>query len=912
VSFQGGENDIHFTQEQREPLLRTKLFIPPVRPKRVPRTHLIEKLHGSLDKALILISAPAGYGKTTLATSWLHETNLASAWLSLDEDDNDPLHFLLNFSAALQGAAPAHPLDLSSARQGIQLETYKPPLNLLINAFPEKTIPFVLVLDDFHVIQSQSVLEMLIFLLEHLPPNIHLLLLTRSDPPLPLARLRARNQLAEIRAEQLRFTMQEVGIFLNDVMGLRLSGDEVAAMERRTEGWIAGLHLAALSMQGRQDSHSFISAFTGSHTYIMDYLTEEVLKTQTNEVCSFLLQTSILSRMCGPLCEAVWDAGQAGVPNGQGMLESLEQRNLFVIPLDDQRHWYRYHHLFADMLNRRLERLFPGQIPDLHRRASLWYEHNGFLLEAIQHALLAGDQTRAAQLVEDHGCTLLMRGEGFTLLKCVDAVESFAQLHPWLAALRAWALELTGRFDEVEPALQKAESLIPSSEPTFEVRIMLGTIASVRAHLADLWGEASRAAMYAWEALKYLPTGNDFACSLRSVATSILGDASWMNGNLEAARQAYLEAKQIGRTAGNLYMELIINTNLADVLLEQGELHQATRIFTESLVTAAPPGGQKLPLASRFYAGLSEIAYERNHLDEAAAYLPPCIELCQQWGNDYLLAKSYLMLARLEQVRGNPAKAADALQAAEQIVRSQQFSPRQSVWLNESIGRYWIIQGSPERVVHLLQQVGLTSEFMKSQADIPYLKEPEMMLMVRLLLAQGEYEAALALTERLLLQVEAEKRNGRLIEIWILQALAWQGKKQTAQALAVLERALTLGQLDGYARIFLDEGEPMIKLLYQAKARQIGSGYASELLSAWGKNEDREVPPVQLLVKPLTMREVEVLKLIAAGESNQDIAEKLVISLPTVKRHISNIYMKLGATSRTQALLLGRELRLIS
>lgn len=914
---EGGEQSAPPPLEQRKALLKTKLFVPPLRPKYVYRPRLIERINNGLDKRLILISAPAGYGKTTLVSNWLHESEVTAAWISLDESDNDPICFLQNFIAAIQKIVPTLQLGWLGVLHAMEPATYETLLHLIINEIAERAATFVLVLDDFHVIAAQSILEMLASLLEHMPPQMHLLLLSRSDPPVPLSRLRARNQLVEIRAEQLRFTNEEVAAFLNEVMGLRLDAADIAAMERRTEGWIAGLQLASIalqatasqahnSMQDSQATNRFVTAFTGSHHYIMDYLIEEVLNLQPEKVRLFLQQTSILSSMCAALCEAVVNVEGSEPINGQAMLEALEQLNLFIIPLDDKRQWYRYHHLFADTLNLRLEHLSPRQIPKLHRRASHWYEQNAMIPEAIQQALMAGEQRRAVQLVEQQGCALIMRGEGFTLLKWVEAVETYVETHPWLAILKAWALALTGQPEQVGPTLQTAERLIFAVHASGEeVKIMQGSMAAVRAHIANLHGEAALAVNYAQGALEYLPNTNAFSCSLRSVATSILGDASQMNGNLEQARRAYSEAARMSQAAGNIYMTMIANSNLADILIEQGKLHQAYRIYSESLQLARRPDGQELPLADRFYGGLSKIAYEWNYLEDAAQYADQCIELCQQWGNSNLLAKGYVLLARLERARCNLEKAQEAMRAAEQLVSEQRLSTRQSAWVKVAAARWWIVEGGLERAYQFIQESGTMQD-----GEIPYQRESEYLLLLRLLLAQGEYKDAEEVAGRLLRMAEAAQRKGRMIEILVLQALAWQGMKGAGRAMEVLGRALALAQAEGYTRVFLDEGEPMLKLLHQAKLQRTGPGYAAELLSAAGRVTGTQQLPAQLLIEPLTGRELEVLTLIEAGCSNQDIAERLVISMPTVKRHISNIYAKLGAKSRTQAVVLGRELRL--
>jgi LuxR family maltose regulon positive regulatory protein len=587
------------------------------------------------------------------------------------------------------------------------------------------------------------------------------------------------------------------------------------------------------------------------------------------------------------------------------MLETLEQRNLFLIPLDNERRWYRYHHLFADVLRRHLEHLFPHQLAELHCRASQWYERNGFIPEASHHALMAGDQRRVVQLVEQNGCALIMRGEVVTLLKWIKAVESYSQIHPWLAIQKAWALSLTGRLDQVEQTLQPAERLISSLEPTTEVRIMLGTIAAARAYSANMHGEARLAADFARQALEYLPDNEPFPQSLRSVATAALGDASWITGNVEEARLAYTEAVRIGQAADNIHMVIIANSNLAHILMELGQLHQAARIYSETLQMATRPDGQTSPLADGIYAGLSRVSYEWNHLEVAARYTHRCIALCRQWENYDLLAVGYVMLARLEHVQGNPEKAQEAMRAAEQLAGECRLSSRRSTWVETALARLWMAQENLEKPSHLVQQSGITIA-----DDVPYLRVPEYLVLLRVLLAQGDHDAALELSERLLKPAEQTNRMGQVVEILVLEALAYQGKKELAQALTVLEKALSLAQPEGYVRTFLDEGEPMAKLLYQAKSHRMGIGYAAELLSAMGEASGTAQPPAQLLIEPLSLRELQVLRLIEAGYSNQQIAAKLVISIPTVKRHISNIYAKLDVESRTQAISRGRELRL--
>jgi LuxR family maltose regulon positive regulatory protein len=905
ITASGEKENDQLSLEQSKHLLRTKFYVPPIRSKQIARPRLTDLINDGLDRAFILVSAPAGYGKTTLVSSWLKEKNIPSTWLSLDGGDNDPIRFLQYLITALAIIAPGIEDDAMGMLPGIQPDQCESVINLLTNELASFSDPFILVLDDFHVINSEAVLKILSYLLEHLPPQMHLILLSRTDPPLPLSRLRVRHQLMDIRADQLRFTQDEIAVFLNDAMGLTLSAHDLSAMEMRTEGWIAGLQLAALSMQTCKDIHGFVSAFTGSHHYVMDYLVEEVLKNQPKNVSTFLLQTSILERLCESLCEAVVNTDTTGDDDGQAMLETLEETNLFVIPLDDERHWYRYHHLFADVLRKRLEHQYPHLLLNLHRRASQWYEKNGFIAESIQQAIAAGDQDRAAQLIEQNGCFLLMSGEVATMLSWTDAIEFQSEAHPWLAIQKAWALALIGDLDRIEPTLQTPEKLLTLLKPTVEVKTMLGTIAAARAHCANTQGDTHSAAENAREALDLLPDCSSISQSIRSVSTSILGDASWINGNLEEATRAYTEAIRIGQEARNLHMTIIANSNLGDILVEQGQLHRAGDTYTKALQMAVRPDGQRSPLAKNLCVGLGRLAYEHNQLNVADQYIHECIDLCRQWGEFDLQAIACAMLARLEQVRGKPDAAQEAMREAEQLAVEHPLSSRRSIQLKSDLARYYLAQGNLEKVSQLIQENALSIK-----DRIPYQREPEYIILLRKLLSQNDHEAALALSNRMLKQAEQTGRKGLVIEILILQALAFQGKKETEQALVTLEKALTLAQSEGYVRSFLDEGEAMTRLLCQVQSRQTGSSYAAVLLSKIGKISGMTQPSMQLLIAPLTTREVEVLKLIQAGSSNQDIAEQLVISITTVKRHISNIYAKLGVKSRTQAVAIGKELKI--
>jgi LuxR family maltose regulon positive regulatory protein len=891
--------------EQSKHLLRTKFYVPPIRSTQIARQRLSDLINTGMEQSLILVSAPAGYGKTTLVSSWLKEKQIPSAWLSLDGGDNDPVRFLQYLITALSPLASGIEVEAYGMLQGIQPAQFEYVINLMVNelsSFPE---PFVLVLDDFHVIQSESVQKILAYLLEHLPPQMHLALLSRTDPPLPLSRLRARNKLTDIRADQLRFTREEIAAFLNDVMGLALSADDLSAMETRTEGWIVSLQLAALSMRSSKDIHSFVSAFTGSHHYVMDYLVEEVLGLQPKKVCDFLMQTSILDQMCGPLCESVIDADPEEPVDGQAMLEALERMNLFVIPLDDERCWYRYHHLFADVLRKRLEQHYPGSLPRLHQRASLWFEQNGLIPEAIRHSLTGGDQDRVIQLIEQYGAILVLSGEYNALSNWIKAVESRSQTHPWIHIIKAWLFILTGQPERAEELLQIAEKLISSLEADTQNKLMQGAIATGRAYRSFINGDTNRTATFARQAMEDLPGVDLISRSIRSIATALLGDACLMNGELEEARRAYTEARKIGQAAGDVHVIMIVNCALGRIFMEQGLLHQAAEIYAEALQMATRPDGRKAATAGEVYAELSQVSYEWNNLDTTLEQVHNCISLCRQWGHQPFQAIGSIMLARLEQIQGHPEAALEAMNIAENLTREHHFAFKYTVWVKHALVRLWIAQGNLEKASHIVQESGITIK-----DEISFVREPEFLALLRLLLAQGDYDASLVLSRRILKKAETARQIGRIIEVLVLQALIFEGRKELDQALTALKKALSLAKPEKYIRTFTDEGEPMARLLHLARSRQIETEYVSALLSVFEKAAGSTQPPPKLLTEPLTAREVEVLKLIEAGHSNQEIAEKLVISFTTVKRHISNIYTKLGVRSRTQAVAIGKELKL--
>jgi LuxR family maltose regulon positive regulatory protein len=941
----------------QDSLLTTKLYIPHPRSDRVLRPRLIARLNEALRRQhkLILISAPAGFGKTTLLSEWSQSSEWSVAWLSLDEGDNDLTRFLVYFITALQTirtdiGKTALTLLHASRPQPPAIEVVLTSLVNEISALLDNpsTPPlvagpgFALVLDDYHLISVQSIHHALTFLLDHLPPSMHLIIASRTDPPLPLARLRIRSELTELRAADLRFRPDEIAAFFNQVIGLSLPVENVVALEARTEGWIAGLQVAALSMQGCDPEHlaEFIQTFTGGHRYLMDYLAEEVLHRQPESLQTFLLQTSILDRLSSPLCEAV-----TGQIDGLAILERLERANLFIIPLDDDRQWYRYHHLFADFLRHRLQQTYPGTVARLHHRASEWYEQHGQLLEAIGHALAAPDFERAGGLIEQIAPTMFARQEITTVLKWLEALpEAQVRARPRLSLAYAWVLASSGQLDAVEPRLRDVESHFgfsihstgsvqvldfgPETEATIQNprpsdgqseipkghnvqnREVRGQIAAIRSMVACFRGEVAQAVRLSRQALENLP---EDALYLRStmavnIALNLLASNDSTMDVAEAS-QVLAEAASVSQASGDTHTALLSLTFLAETEAVRGQLHQAAQTFKQVLDLAGHPAaqsGQSLPVASAAHIGLGDLLYEWNDLDAAAKQLQRGIELSEREEDRGVWAIGYIPLAHLYQAQGAPDTALKMIQQAEQVARKSNI-----FWLKTRVAahraRLWLRQGNVAAAVAWAERCGL-----RVGADIGYRREGEYATLARIWLAQSKVDQALNLLAWLLDVTEGANLTRSVVEILIIQALAFQSHqgKPTA-AIIALERALSLAEPEGYIRTFVDEGAPLAHLLHQAASRSITSTYIRKLLAAFSEATDTVPAMPQPLVEPLTERELEVLALIAAGMTNQESAQKLMITVGTVKRHLHNIYSKLNVSHRTQAIAQARELKLL-
>jgi len=891
------------------PLLTTKLYIPPVRPDLVPRPRLIERLNQGMTYKLTLISAPAGFGKTTLLSEWIPQSERPVCWVSLDPGDNDSTRFWCYFIAALQ----MRQRQLGENALSLLQSPQQPPigffLNTLLNeiaAFPDR---FALVLDDYHAIETLALHDAIAHLVDHMPPQMHLVIATRADPSLPLAHWRARGQLTELRAGDLRFTPDEAALFLRQMMGLPLTAEQVAALDTRTEGWIAGLQLAALSMRGRQDISGFIAAFTGSHRYVLDYLMEEVFEQQSADVQDFLLKTSILDQLNSPLCDVV--TGQAG---SQATLERLERANLFIISLDDERCWYRYHRLFADLLHHRLRQAQRDLLPELHRRASEWYEREGLAVEAFQHTLAAGDLEQAVRLVEENARDMVRRGELATLLKWLKALpDEVARSRPRLCMAYAWALLFTGQAGAAEPRLQDAERALAqrvasplAASDEHKIAPLLGEVALLRLLFARYQEDLPKTIELSQLGLEQIDEDDFFA---RGLVYLSLGVALRLSGDVTGAVQACTEAVRLCRAAGNIMAAMISAYNLSRLYGLQGQLHRAAETCRQVLQSAEGWTGPGLGMV---YLGTADVLYEWNELAAAEQHVREALALGEPGGYLGLLINGYTLLARIRQACGDVQGAHQAIHKLEQAV--QQRDLLQTSVQEIAAYRAWfsLMEGN-------LRASACWAQTIEPDPDdrLDTLREFQWITLVRVLLAQGRPDEARPLLERLLHTAEAEGRMGKVIEILALQALMWQACGDTAGALAALKRALALAEPEGYIRTFVDEGAPMARLLYQAASRGIAPKYVSELLASFDASEHGRVgetlpyPCTQPLIEPLTPREVEVLRLIAAGLMNQEIANQLFISVATVKRHITNIYSKLGVSHRTQALTRAQELSLL-
>lgn len=874
------------------PILATKLYIPPARPKGVVRERLLGLLDAGLRRKLTLISAPAGFGKTSLVSEWLMRCQTPCAWLSLDEMDNHPPRFLAYLITSLRGLFPHIGEGVLSALQAPQPPPTEIILTGLLNEISAINHHFLVVLDDYHVLESAQIDQILTFLIEYMPPQMHLVITTREDPNFPLARLRARNQLVELRGADLRFSDAETAQFLNETMGLMLSPADIAELESRTEGWVAGLQLAALSMQGQRDTASFIRAFAGDHHYILDYLVDEVLQHQPEAVRTFLLQTAILKRLNGSLCDAV-----TGQSDSKTRLESLERGNFFVIPLDDKRHWYRYHHLFVGVLSAQLLAEQPEQVAVLHRRASAWYEKNGFVSDAIHHAHSAQDFERMARLVELAVPELRKTRQESVLLGWLKALpDDMLLVRPVLSVAYAAALMAIGTVDGVEARLKDAENWLDHSTPEMMVmdeaefwRLPVA-IAMYRAALSQMRGDVAGTSKHARRVLE-LASEDDIL--LRGAAAALLGLADWTAGHLESAYRFYTDGMHEVQKAGYIADTVAGAIAAAEIRTAQGQLHDAMQIYEQALYLASLQGSSPLRGTADIYVGMSAIYRERNDLAMALQ----CLQKAQAQGDHTGFPQNRyrwnVAMARLREAQGDFNEALDLLERAKAFYVSDFFPDIRPITALKV--RVWLAQGRLDQARDRMREAALSPD-----DTLTYLREFEHITLARVLLAQPDTSSALALLKRLLAAAETGQRTGSVIEILVLLALAYQTLGDRDSAQMSIERALKLAETQGYARVFIDEGRPMAHLLESAVKSGMRTNYARQLLTLLGPSADKPVI-ANAAVEPLSERELEVLQLLATDLTGPEIARELVISLNTLHTHTKNIYAKLGVNNRRTA-----------
>ena len=880
-------------------ILQTKLNIPPLRPLVVLRKRLLEILDQGLIQhhRLILISAPAGSGKSTLLAHWIETQSQPSAWISLDSTDNDPIQFVTYLITSLQNVKLAvgdsilqtigSDLDSGNVNSG-WVETVLRPL---INDLVQIDHSLILVLDDYHVIENPTIHSAMNYLINNLPPNAYVVISTRSDPSLHLASLRARGQIIEIRASDLRFTLPESTTFLKDTMRLKLTSGEIVSLEKRTEGWIAGLQLAAASLQSQTNIPEFIENFAGSNRFILDYLLEEVLRFESEERYSFLLTTSILNRITGSLCDALTKRS-----NGQSMLEQLEIENSFVLPLDNERRWYRYHHLFADLLRHRLAAEHPDKISELHLRASNWYQQHNLVGEAIEHSIAAKAYEQAAILIENAVMPMLQRGRQFTVERWIESLpETVRSQRPQLLLLYAWVLLFTGKVEQYGHPLKEAEQIWETAGRQDQ----LGKILAFRANVARLQRDPTLAIDLAQKALDRLP---EEAYLHRSISAMVLGDAYVQVGNTRSARAPLESVLNREQGADNQLLLLIAKNRLADSAILEGNLHLANEIYKEVVKSV---GNRPIWQKAEAHIGLGKISLEWNQLQNAENHLSQALALGEQTHREVYLTDGYIALAWLRHAQGDRNQTIKTINHAIQFAK--QFEHKNTVRrVFAQQARIRLQQGDQEFAMLWLEKFAPDPDVYIDN----YLYEMEFITAARIWLSAGKLSSTEKIISAIKPQVAAAGRQGTLIELLIVESLVQMQQEKCDSAIETLKEALVLAEPSGYIRVFANESNPMIEILHQLTDRHFMPTYIEKLLKA-SRTANTSIPSGNQLIAPLTERETDVLVLMSQGASNQEIADNLTIALTTTKKHVSNILGKLGVKNRTEAVSRGRELGLI-
>lgn len=902
------------------PLLATKLYIPKPQTNLVHRPRLFKKLDEGLQGGLTLLSAPPGFGKTTLLSDWIERSERPVAWISLNERDNDPVRFVSYLITAIKGTLLMGadldlgdiPLALLYSQQPNRIEA---ALTMLINEVAELELPaeptrhpIVLILDDYHVINEQAVHETVTLLLRYLPAQLHLVITSRADPDLPLPRLRIRGQVTELRAADLRFTSDEAFTFLQETTGLSFSPADVLALEERTEGWIAGLQVAALSMKGREDIPAFIESFTGSNRYILDYLIEEVLERQPAEIQAFLLQTAVLDRLSGPLCDAL--TGQA---DGQGTLEDLDRANMFLVHLDDERKWYRYHHLFADFLRAHLAKIQPELVPELHRRAAYWLKENDLPAGAVNHALAAEDFDLAELLIEQVAQETIQGGEWGTLQGWLDGLpEERLRANPRLCLAQAWASLFTASAEGTESWLEAAEAGLPIlDQPGLAngagVKAIHGQIGAIRATIAANMGDREHTIALGKRALALLPEEDLF---LRTAIILAMGYAYRYKGDVPAAKESFKKVVSLSQITGNRYQMLDGLCNLANMQMLEGRQLQAQKTIRRATEVTILPNDRPSAIASEVFLIKAVHHYKRNELAEAEEHIGKSLSLNRQQGISELEYAGIFWLSVIRRAQGDLAAAREHMRKAEHLAR-QTHNWRIIAHVAAGSAHLSLYEGDNEAAAQWAKQVA--SARGSRPLSLPRIDEFETIVQAQISLALDQPAEAIALLESRLPVAKAAGRLDTVYKMMAFQSVAEDAIGDKERAMAILKKLLPQTAPQGYVRLYLDAGPAMAILLSQLASSGFETDDARHLLFNFEK-QDRPSPVETrpALPTPLSARELEVLALIKSGHTNKEIAEELVISIGTVKRHISNMYRKLNVGSRTQALAKAKEFHIFT
>ncbi len=906
------------------PILFPKVQIPPSRLQLVSRLRLLRVLDEGLHRKLTLISAPAGYGKSTLLSEWAATCEWQLGWVTLEPGDNDIDRFLAYLMSAVQ-ASGGNDFSLESmlgARFSLQPLPQDAMLAILVNQLPTEVERQVIVLDDYHHIDNQEIHSFISALLDHLPPNIHLIIATRANPPLQLARLRARDQLNELTASDLAFTKEEAGVFLTDVMRLRLTDDQIANLEARTEGWITGLQLAGLSLKDRQHPGELIDSLSGTHRYILDYLLQEVFFDLPILLQIFLMRISILERLSPELCQTVVsgleESEEMGLPRQCKMiLEFMDVSNLFIVPLDNQRQWYRFHPLFAEFLRDRLASQRTDELPELHRRAAAWYAHHGLISEAVGHSIAGGEVDRAADLIQSQAKDLLTRGEFTTLLRWTEALpEEAIRSRPQLGLARAWGMLLRNPLEFWRTIEQQSEQIatgfgitleelykaLEESEPNSPRRSGLGEFAMLQAFTRRDSRNSNETLKLFETALEYLPESEPL---LRGFTLAGLASTYARIGAIKPAEQAFAQAAQINLAANSTYGYVACSDWQATMQVERGQLRRAAATYRQAIEKLSSQGQRPLPLSGHVYVGLASVLLEQNDLTGALENVQVGLQIGAQVRDIDALLMGYVIQAFTLQALGRGEEAHQAMQEHEQHTLETQnpgcIQEAQAWKAQQALAR-----GDVQAAQDWATARGLGSGGEALLENPPL--EIEQLTYARLLMTLGNAAEALSILQALTGLQEKSGRERALIGNLALQAVCLRSQGHMDEALRTLARALLLAEPEGFVRVFIQEGPPMAALLRTAGAQGHSPQYVRYLLEVFGETST----PQEAVLDPLSERELEVLRLVAQGLTNAEIAVKLVIAHSTVKTHINRIYGKLGTSTRTQAVARARQLQILS